>query len=200
VSAHRRRIASALAFASAVAVSRAHADDTSGSARTGQRFEKRGVRRAGIALFTAGVSALPSSLALYLTTDGRRSLDAIGMVATGHALMAAGIPMWVVGAQGRRTRPRNAALMYSGITLAGLGLAALPPSSAMFAASLDDGVSEEAATRRRTAAFAAGAAANALIVIGIPMWAVGAASPDDALAVCVSPAVALAPGGVAVRF
>jgi len=168
----------------------ARADETAGTT-----VERRGLRRAGIAMFTAGVSALPSSAALLITTDGRMAGETAGMVVAGHLLMGAAIPMWVAGAQGRRTTPRNRELMYTGLVLAGMGLAALPPSSALFAASFDDGSGEGARDRRRTAALLVAGGANLLMVAGIPMWAIGAASPEDGGRLGLS----LGPAGVTLR-
>jgi hypothetical protein len=141
--------------------------------------ERRGLRRAGIALFTAGVSALPSSAALWLATERRFGTESATMAIAGHALMAAGIPMWVIGAPGRRTQPRNRTMMYAGLVLAGVGLAALPPSSALFAASFDEGADDHTRERLRLGALLGCAGANALIVAGIPLWALGAAAPED---------------------
>jgi hypothetical protein len=184
-----RRCAVALTLASAFAVGDAAADEsramqpgTQDPGASHLPFERRGLRRAGITLFTTGVSALPSSVALLATSEGRMGTAAALMAISGHVFMAAGIPMWVIGAQGRRTRPRNARLMYTGLVIAETGMALLPPSSALLVASLDAGADDEAVRRRRLVGFTTGAVGNAAIATGIPMWAYGAASPDDAFA------------------
>ena len=146
---------------------------------TQERFERRGERRAGIALFTAGVSALPSSLALYETTDHRMGLTAATVAIGGHLMMGAGIPLWVAGAQGKRTHPRNATVMYAGMAVAYLGFAALPASSVVLVASLEPGISDDARSQRRLGALVGFVAASTLVGAGIPFWAWGAASPDD---------------------
>jgi hypothetical protein len=150
-----------------------------GTVRAEGPFERRGLRRAGIALFTAGVSSWPSSLALLLSTEGRLGPEAAGMLVAGEALVAAGIPMWAAGDSGRRTTPRDAGAMYAGMALAGIGLGILPPSSALLAASFDPGASEQRVDALRIAALAGGIAGHVLVATGIPIWAWGAASPDD---------------------
>jgi hypothetical protein len=144
-------------------------------------------------LVIAGGSALTSAAALSASTGGSLDLEPALMAASGLALLSAGVPMWVSAAPGRQTRPNNPELMYVGLVLAGVGLATLPPSSALLAASFDETI--DGRDTLRTTAIVAGAAAHAFIAAGIPMWAKGAASPDDRHA-----GITLGLGGLRGRF
>lgn len=172
-----RRAALALAAAVVVATSlgtgRARADDDD------HPFEHRGIRRGGIVLFATGASAVTSSLALYETTDHTMGREFAALAISGHVMMAFGIPMWIYGAKGRRTRPRNRKMMLVGMGIAGLGFIALPALSGVFLASWQPGISDRAAEQRRVGVVVGDAIANSLLGVGIPLWAYGAASPDD---------------------
>jgi hypothetical protein len=147
-----------------------------GAARADEeRWQRRGLMRGGMALTTAGISSSISSAALLISTEGRLGLEAGGMLVAGQVLLAAGVPMWAVGAPGRETRPENAPLRYAGLALAGLGLIGLPVSSGLLAASLDFEDSEPLVI----AGIATAAGAHLVLIAGIPMWAIGARSPDD---------------------
>lgn len=140
------------------------------------RFQDRGQRRAGIVFVTAGLSSVGSSVALALTTEGDEHYAAAAMAAVGSGFISMGIPWWVDGSRGRPTRPQNATMMYVGLVAAEVGFVALPISSALLVAALSD---EDEADDARIAALIASAGGNALIGVGIPLWAVGAKSPDD---------------------
>jgi hypothetical protein len=156
----------------------------------GERWQQRGLMRAGMSLVTAGISSSLSSVALLATTAGRQREAAVGMAAAGAAMRTVGGAMWSAGAPGRRTRPGRPAMLYTGLLLAGAGLAALPVSSGLVAASFDEGTAEPA-TLRIAAAIVAGSS-HALVAVGIPLWAKGAASPDDPRAALQLGAAALA--------
>jgi hypothetical protein len=153
----------------------------SSPAAADEPYERRGLRRAGIAIFTAGVASWPSSLALLLSTEGRLGPEAAGMLIAGQAMVAAGTPMWAAGDVGRATTPRDPTLMYAGMALAGIGLGSLPPTSALFAMSFDPEASAERVEQLRFAALGTAIVAHTLIAVGIPMWASGAAAPEDVL-------------------
>jgi hypothetical protein len=146
-------------------------------ARAEEPWQRRGLMRGGMSLATAGMSSSISSVAVLASTEGRVGLPAMGMALAGQALLAVGVPMWAVGAPGRETRPGNAPLLYAGLALAGVGLIGLPVSTGLLAASLDPEIDDEAPLLIAGAVTAG--AANLLLVAGIPMWAIGARSPDD---------------------
>jgi hypothetical protein len=128
--------------------------------------------RAGMSLTVAGTSALGTS-AVMLTTVDARSYDVVGAIAGfGVALVSAGSSLWFVGAPGRREAVDDPALMYAGLSIAMVGLAALAPSSGLLAVGLRDADGGDLVA----AALGTGGAANALIAIGSPLWAKGAAA------------------------
>jgi hypothetical protein len=161
------------------------------------RFQDRGQRRAGIVFVTAGLSSVGSSVALALTTEGDEHYAAAAMAAVGSGFISLGIPWWVDGSRGRPTRPQNASMMYVGLIAAEIGFVALPISSALLVVGLSD---EDEAADARLAALIVSAGGNALIGIGIPLWAVGAKSPDDRLRQPQGAQLSLRPGGAALSL
>jgi hypothetical protein len=139
-------------------------------------YERRGIRRAGMVMVLLGATALPSSVALLALTEGRQAPVSAIMVASAAVVLGAGIDMWVSGEAGRRTTPRNDTLMYLGLALAGVGFVVLPPATSLLFAAYDAEIGSDAL---RIAAFSSIAFADVLIAAGIPVWAYGAAAPED---------------------
>jgi hypothetical protein len=142
----------------------------------GGPYEARGLRRAGMVMTLLGATAVPSGVALMAWTDGRQAPVGAVMIATAAVLMGAGIDMWVEAEGGRPTTPRDRGAMYLGMALAGIGFVALQASSSLVVAAFDEEIGTDAL---RIGAFASMGGADALIAVGIPMWAWGAAAPED---------------------
>jgi hypothetical protein len=123
-----------------------------------------------------GATSLPSSIALVGVTEGRQAPAGATMAATGTILLGAGIDMWAHGEAGTRTTPKNPGLMYLGLALASIGFVALPPASTLLFAAYDAEIGSDAL---RIAAFTSMGVADALVATGIPIWASGAAAPED---------------------
>jgi hypothetical protein len=123
-----------------------------------------------------GATALPSSIALVAYTEGRQAPAAAIMAASGTLILGAGSDMWAHADAGRRTTPRDQGLMYLGLALAGAGFIALTPASSLLFAAYDEGTGSDAL---RIAAISSMVAADLLVAVGIPIWAYGAAAPED---------------------